>query len=245
MSASGEPYENARDGRVGLRRAVAIDGPAGAGKSTVSARLAARLGWLYVDTGAMYRAATLRAVRQGVEMSDERQLASVTAGADIRLRDEAGAVRVVLDGRDVTDELRSPELTKLVRHVAACREARAALVKLQRSVADASPVVMEGRDIGTVVIPDAAAKFFLDASIDERARRRGADLARRGAGDVDLAQVRRDIEQRDRSDVARAYGPLARAADAEHVMTDGLDVEHVVDLLERHTREKLAACATG
>jgi cytidylate kinase len=224
--------------------AVAIDGPAGAGKSTVAKALARRLGWLYVDTGAMYRAVTLEAVRRGVELEgggDElpRTLARVTREAEVDLREEDGALRVLLAGEDVTGEVRTPELTRLVRYLARSGPARAEMVLKQQALASAGPVVMEGRDIGTVVLPRAAAKFYLDATVGERARRRAGDLESAGE-EVAVGALEREIASRDRSDRERADGPLKVAGDAEVVDTTAMSIEEVVDHLERLTRARLA-----
>ena len=221
-------------------RAVAIDGPAGAGKSTVGRALAERLGWLYVDTGAMYRAVTLKAVREGVDLEGgAAELARVAGKARVELREGSSGRRVILDDEDVTDAIRTPELTRLVRHVARCGAARAEMVKKQRALAEVGGVVMEGRDIGTVVLPDAAAKFYLDAAPDERARRRAVDL--RGAGaEVDRERLEAEIASRDRSDRERADGPLKAADDAEVVDTSGMTFDEVVDRLEASTRGRLA-----
>jgi cytidylate kinase len=221
--------------------AVAIDGPAGAGKSTVGRELARRLGWMYVDTGAMYRAATLKAMRLGVDFDNAEALARVADEADIRLTPEDDTVRVWLDCEDVTGSIRTPELTARVRFVAACSGARAALVKKQRAVCATSPAVMEGRDIGTVVLTDAVAKFYLDASVDERARRRALDLKARGVDGIDVEEVKRNIASRDKSDMEREDSPLRKADDAEIIDTDGLGIYEVVDRLERFTREKVDA----
>jgi len=231
-----------------LRAAVAIDGPAGAGKSTVGRALARRLGWLYVDTGAMYRAATLKALRMGAEFADAAALAKIAADARIEFVDEPAPgdespVRVLLDGEDVTEAIRRPELTRHVKHVASCAAARREMVRRQRELAESRPVVMEGRDIGTVVLPDAVAKFYLDASLEERARRRAIDIERQGGGPADLATVMRELELRDRSDRERDAGPLARAEDAEVVDTTGMTVAEVVEALESRTRSRLAAAA--
>ncbi len=225
---------------MGERLAVAIDGPAGAGKSTVGKALAGRLGWLYVDTGAMYRAVTLEAVRKGADLEDAEALACITREAAVELREEGGKLRVILNGEDVSEEIRAPELTRKVRHVARSGAARAEMVKKQQAVADAGPVVMEGRDIGTVVLPDAIAKFYLDATTPERARRRARDLERAGAGEVDAKSLEVELASRDRSDRERPDGPLMAADDAEVVDTMGMPVEEVVDLLEKKTRERLA-----
>ncbi|MHC5055486.1 MAG: (d)CMP kinase [Planctomycetota bacterium] len=225
-------------------RAVSIDGPAGAGKSTVGRELARRLGWVYIDTGAMYRAVTLKAVREGVDLEEaagerDEALARVAREARIGLREGPEGQRVALDGEDVTDEIRSPELTRLVRFVARCGAAREEMVKKQRALAEAGGIVMEGRDIGTVVLPEAAVKFYLDARAQERARRRAADLERTGV-EVDPARIEEEIASRDRSDRERADGPLRVADDAEVVDTTGMTFEQVVDRLEALTRERLA-----
>ncbi len=223
-------------------QAVAIDGPAGAGKSTVARALAARLGWTYLDTGAMYRAAALAAIREGVELDSgaAEEIASCTRRARIEFRcDEAGGgQRVILDGEDVTAAIREPELTRRVRDVARCAPARAELVRKQRAFGIAGPVVMEGRDIGTVVMPDAAAKFYLDATLEERARRRARDLERAGR-ETSIEALKEEIRSRDESDIERAVSPLRPAADADIVDTTRLTVEEVVDLLERRVRERV------
>ncbi|MHC4252992.1 MAG: (d)CMP kinase, partial [Planctomycetota bacterium] len=207
---------------------------------SVAKGLAARLGWRYVDTGAMYRVATLAAVRQGVDLGDAEALARAAREAEIELRDEGGTQRSLLGGEDVSRQIRAPELTRQVRHIARCRAARVEMVKKQQALARAEPVVMEGRDIGTVVLPRATAKFYLDADPAERARRRGGDLRRAGAK-VDLGSLQEEMESRDRSDIERADSPLKAAADAEVVDTSRMTVEEVVDLLEAKTRARMAA----
>jgi cytidylate kinase len=235
---------------LGGIRAVAIDGPAGAGKSTVGRTLARRLGWLYVDTGAMYRAVTLRAVREGIDLEggDEAiaaDLGRVAREAQIELCEEDTGLRVMLDGEDVSDAIREPELTRLVRFVARSGPAREEMVKKQRAFADVSGIVMEGRDIGTVVLPDAAAKFYLDAKPRERAERRATDLIRAGAEKVDRARLEEEIVSRDKSDRERADGPLKIADDANVVDTTGMTFEEVVDRLEIITREKISGGCDG
>jgi cytidylate kinase len=224
---------------LGSKVAVTIDGPAGAGKSSVGRRLAQRLGWLFIDTGAMYRAVTLKAMRSGVDFADADALGRIARDADIRLTQTDAGTNVELDGEDVTAAIRTDDLTKQVRPVAACSSARAELVKKQRAISASQPAVMEGRDIGTVVLPDALVKVYLDASVEERARRRSEDLRRRGVADVDIERVKRDIESRDRSDMERADSPLKKASDADVVDTDGLTELQVVDRLEQLTRSRV------
>jgi len=228
-------------------RVVAIDGPAGAGKSTVGRALARRLGWIYVDTGAMYRAVTLRAMREGLDLEGDgddlaEELGRVARESRIELREGPSGQRVMLDGEDVTDAIRAPDLTRLVRFVARCGRARAEMVKKQRVFAESGGIVMEGRDIGTVVVPDAAAKFYLDASPGERARRRATDLERDGV-QVDRASLEKEIVSRDRSDRERADGPLKVADDADVIDTTGMTFDDVVDRLEAMTRERLGDTA--
>lgn len=224
---------------MGSKVAVTIDGPAGAGKSSVGRRLAQRLGWLFIDTGAMYRVVTLKAMRSGVDFADADALGRIARDADIRLTQTDAGTNVELDGEDVTAAIRTDDLTKQVRPVAACSSARAELVKKQRAISASQPAVMEGRDIGTVVLPDALVKVYLDASVEERARRRSEDLRRRGVADVDIERVKRDIESRDRSDMERADSPLKKASDADVVDTDGLTELQVVDRLEQLTRSRV------
>lgn len=220
-------------------KAVAIDGPAASGKSTVGRELARRLGWSYVETGAMYRAVTLKALREGIDLGDVEALAGAASRAMVELREGPDGVQVLLDGEDVTEAIRDPGLTRRVRLVASMAGVRSELVRKQRELAEAGPAVMEGRDIGTVVLPDAAAKFFLDASLEERAARRARDLGRAGEADVDPSALARELESRDRSDREREVGPLALAADAERVDTTGMSIEAVVARLEERVREKL------
>jgi cytidylate kinase len=221
---------------------VAIDGPAGAGKSTVAKRLAAALGWAHLDTGAMFRAVTLRLLEDGLLSAgastlDEAAVASKLAALTIAI-DDAG--RVWLDGRDVTARLREPAVDAKVSAVAALATVRERLREAQRDFARGRPTVAEGRDIGTVVFPRAAFKIWLDADVEERARRRRADLAAAGhepsAGDVVADLVRRDA-----FDSSRALAPLTRAADAIAVDTTGLSIDEVVAKL----RALVAARAPG
>ncbi|RIK76042.1 MAG: (d)CMP kinase [Planctomycetota bacterium] len=212
---------------------VTIDGPAGAGKSLVARMLAERLGFRFLDTGAMYRAAALAALRRNVDWNDESAVAAVVAAAKI----ESLPDRVLLDGEDVTQAIRTVEITKLTRHTANNPQVRRHLVALQRHVVAAGNYVTEGRDQGTVAFPNAECKIFLVASPEERARRRHRDLVARGET-IALEEVLAQQTERDQSDSARAAGPLIAAPDAVEVNTDGLTPEQVVDKLVSVARNK-------
>lgn len=212
---------------------VAIDGPAGSGKSTTARRVADRLGWLYLDTGAMYRAVGLAFRTRGLPFTDEAA-ATLVPGLDVQLAPGPSGVRVALDGADVTDRIRTPEAADDASRASALPAVRQALVALQRRVArtheaTGSGVVVEGRDIGTVVFPDAAVKFFLVADLDARAHRRVADLAalaaRTGTAVPTFEAVRAEIADRDARDTGRDVAPLVAAPDAVHLDTTGLDVD--------------------
>jgi cytidylate kinase len=219
---------------------VAIDGPAGAGKSTVARALAERLGIGYLNTGSMYRALTLLAIRAGVDQDDPDGLAGLARGHEIALRrDVDGRERVLLDGEDVTEACRRREVTDAVSLVAAHGPVRAAIVELQRAVLADGDWVADGRDIGSVVCPDAEVKVYLTAVPEERARRRHAELAEAGE-DVQPGDVLQDIVRRDALDSTRAESPLVVAADATVVDTTGLDVPQVVDVLAALARERVS-----
>jgi cytidylate kinase len=208
---------------------VAIDGPAGSGKSTVARGVARRLGFTYLDSGALYRAVTLAALEEGTDLDDGPALARLAADARIELRDRDDEyVRVTLDGRDVSEAIRAPEVTGESSRVAAHSEVRAALLAKQRALIAAGNYVVEGRDIGTVVAPDAPIKAFLTADPAERAKRRAAELKRRGL-EAEADDVRRAIDQRDLLDSTRSAAPLRTADDAVVIDTTGLDAAEVID----------------
>jgi CMP/dCMP kinase len=212
---------------------VTIDGPAGAGKSTVARALARRLGFQYLDTGAMYRAVALAGMRQGVDWNETEALARLAR----TLRIEVAGSRIFLDSEDVTETVRSSEVTAVTRYAADNPHVRAQLVQLQRLLAGRQDVVTEGRDQGTVAFPDAQCKIFLTASAEERARRRHRDLQQMGE-QATIDAVLTEQQRRDRRDASRSVGPLKAASDAIHVSTDGLTIEQVVDRLEAIVRGK-------
>ncbi len=207
---------------------ITIDGPAGAGKSTAARALARRLGYRLVDTGAMYRALAWSVARAGLPVEDTPALRRHLASVDVRLRGD----RVFVDDQDVTGEIRTQEISDLTSRLTMLAPVRDRVTPLQRQLAAEGGVVLEGRDTGTVVCPDADVKFYLDASDEARARRRQRELAARGAA-VDLETVRREIALRDRQDTTRALAPLRKASDAVTVDTTDLDVEQVVELMQK------------
>jgi CMP/dCMP kinase len=225
---------------------VAIDGPAGAGKSTVSKLLARRLGLSFVDTGALYRTVALSARRQNIAPDDDAALGALLPRIDIAFRALGEENRVYLDGEDVSTAIRTPEISLLASAVSARPVVRDGLLGLQRRLALAAAVgaVLEGRDIGTVVFPDADLKFFLEANPDVRARRRYEELFQKGT-ESSLDAVLSDQTKRDRDDSSRAVAPLKPAADAVRVDTSGLPLSEVVQTLERLIRERLAARGRG
>lgn len=192
---------------------IAIDGPSGAGKSTLAKRLAKELGFVYLDSGAIYRALALKVLRQGVDLADDTRLAELVGSTEIDLQEKDGRLKVLLDGMDVADEIRTPEVSQMASKVSALKIVRERLLDLQRDIARRGSVVAEGRDIGTVVFPDAEVKIFLHASAEERARRRCAEL--RAAGrTADLAETLREMAERDKRDSERDLAPLRMADDA-------------------------------
>jgi cytidylate kinase len=224
------------------RPIVAIDGPAGAGKSTVARRLADALGFVLVDTGALYRAVALAAQRAQVDWGDGPGLGAlarsvVSRGALAFERDPAGGVRALLDGRDVTEEIRTPEMGMGASTVSTHREVRDALLDIQRQTGRAGGVVLEGRDIGTVVFPDAEVKFFLTARPEVRARRRHDELAAKGVR-ATLEETLEDVRRRDEQDTTRAVAPLRQAPDAELVDNSDWSIDQTVQTMAARVRAR-------
>ena len=218
---------------------VAIDGPSGAGKSTVAKALAARFSLIYVDTGAIYRTVGLAAQRADVDSKDNPAVISLLPGLDIDIAyDSTGTQRMLLGGEDVSDEIRTPKSSIYASDVSAIPEVRAFLMDMQRNMAKKHSVVMDGRDIGTVVLPKADIKVFLTASAEERARRRFLELQKRGM-ETPFDEVLRDIEYRDKQDSSRAAAPLKAAEDAVRIDSSDMRFDEVVDAVAKLIREKL------
>jgi cytidylate kinase len=217
---------------------IAIDGPSGAGKGTVARAVARHLGYRHVDSGAMYRAVGWKALRDGVPLDDEASVARIAAAAQLRVSDEA----VTIDGADVTRSIRTPEIDRAATAVARLPQVRSALVARQRAAGELGGIVMEGRDIGTVVFPHADVKVYLDASPDERARRRALDPAHSG-GPVAIADVATALTARDELDRTRPVSPLYAADDAVVVDTTGKSIEEVVAAVLRLVEQRQAGWA--
>jgi cytidylate kinase len=218
---------------------IAIDGPAASGKSTTAKLVAERLGYMHVDTGAMYRAVTLKVLRRELAPNDIDGIARMMGSTHVELRDSGPALQVLLDGEDVTEEIRGARVTKAVSAVSGLRKVREAMVREQRRMGAKGGIVLEGRDIGTVVFPDADLKFFVVARIGARARRRHAELWAKGI-DAGYDALVQDIEERDRKDSTRAESPLRRAPDAIDLDTSEMTIRQQVDFVVRRVEEKLA-----
>jgi len=219
------------------RIVVAIDGPAGAGKSTLARRIAEKLGFLYINSGAMYRALALWALRLKVDLHDMHRLEQLAKEAQIEL--DAASGRIRLNGEDVTEAIREPNIAEAASQVSAVRGVRRAMLRIQRGLAQENSVVMEGRDIGSVVFPRAQVKIFLDANPAERARRRALELSNGGVS-TEIAAVADKLQERDQRDRKRAEAPLVQAPDAELVDTTGLSIEDVEDIVLRLVRARVS-----
>ncbi len=218
---------------------IAIDGPAGAGKSTVAKMLADRLGILYVDTGAMYRALTLAAINENVEPVEGEALKSLLRETHVMFfpkEDGTGVDSVLLNGQDVTEEIRAPQISEAASHYSALPSVREKLTSDQQAIAEYLDVIMDGRDIGSVVLPNATYKFFLTASAEERAKRRFKELSAKGIS-VDIDKLAQEIIARDEYDSHRDVAPLIEAEDAIHIDTDCLSAEEVCDKILAEIRK--------
>jgi cytidylate kinase len=228
------------------RLVIAIDGPVGSGKSTVARRVAELLGYTYIDSGAMYRAVALKALRQNISLDSPETLTKLCCETRIDLRAEGGGQRVALDGEDVTAAIRTPEVSQAASKVALIPGVRHVLVAEQRRAGASGGVVMEGRDIGSVVFPDAELKIFLTASDETRAQRRWREHQQKGDA-INLARTREEIRQRDRRDADREHSPLVRAEGAVYVDSTAMEAEEVARLIvllaHERTREQTASRA--
>jgi len=216
---------------------IAIDGTAASGKSTTAKILAKKLGILPIDTGAMYRAVTLKALRLGIPIENREAIEELARHTEITQKLVEGTVRTFLDEVDVTEDIRSPEVDKAVSLVSSYAGVRKRLVELQRKMAEQGNVVLEGRDIGTVVLPDAPLKIYMDASLEERARRRLGDLKKKGANPT-LEEVMEELRRRDEFDSKREIAPLKRADDAIYIDTTRLTVEEQVSIILKEVEKR-------
>ena len=221
-----------------VRFSVALDGPSGSGKSTAAKQLAKELDILYLDTGAMYRACAVQAQRARLQEFTEESVAPLMASIDLRVDYRDGAQHTILNGEDVSEAIRRPEVSLAASRISALRCVREKMVEMQRKIASERSCVLDGRDIGTVVLPNADFKFFITASVEARAQRRYKELKAKGFA-VDLDVVRREIEERDHGDATRDLSPLRKADDALLVDTSAMTAEQVVSFLKQKIQEKI------
>lgn len=218
---------------------IAIDGPAGAGKSTISKAVAQELGILYLDTGAMYRALALKAIRLGIDPNDASRVVPMLPGTSVSVRSEGGVQRTLLDGEDVSGEIRTQQIAKGASDIGVIPEVRVKLAECQREIAKNADVVMEGREIGSYVIPQTPYKFYVTASSDERAARRLRELHAKGLElDKTHGQMKAEIEARDHTDSYRATAPLIRVPDAVYVDTTDMSLDEAVNFVLARIRRK-------
>jgi cytidylate kinase len=230
------PYD--RDSLSAKKLVIAIDGPAASGKTTTARRVAEELGYLHVDTGAMYRAITAKVVKSSISLDDKEGIGELLRATHIELVDASGSIKVLVDGEDVTAQIRNAEVTRAVSGVSRLRDVRQAMVREQRRMGVGGGIVLEGRDIGTVVFPKADLKIFMVADIDARARRRQHELSGQGIH-THIDVLRKEIEERDRLDSTRDESPLKKAHDAIVLDTSGLTIDEQVSFVVEKARQLL------
>lgn len=221
------------------RLTIAIDGPAGSGKSTTARIVAQKLGYLYLDTGAMYRALTLKVLQSGIDLNEEQTIAQLAERTRIELENVNGEIKVLLDGKDVSQEIRTPKVTEKVSAISAIPAVRKIMVRKQQNLGRKGGIVAEGRDIGTVVFPQADLKVYLVASLEERARRRQEELRRQGI-EIDREKLLADLQKRDTQDASRACAPLKKANDAIELDTTHLSIDEQVNIVLEKVAELTA-----
>jgi len=219
------------------RLTIAIDGPSGAGKSTVASSLGRRLGYLYIDTGAMYRSVALRVKKKGIIPEDELAVGQLASSVHITFATGGEQTRIFCNGEDITEDIRTPEISRLASFISRQKRVREALVRMQREMGREGGVILEGRDIGTVVFPDADVKFYLDAESDERVRRRYDEMVEKGIK-VDFKEMQEELLQRDHNDMHRSHSPLKKADDALFVDTTHRSVEEIVEEMARTVKAR-------
>jgi len=220
------------------RLTIAIDGPSGAGKSTVARLLAKRLGYVYIDTGAMYRSVAFRVKEKSISLKDESALNQLASSLHIAFVTEGEQTHVFCDGEDITSAIRTPEISRLASSISKQKGVRKALVQMQREMGKEGGVILEGRDIGTVVFPGADVKFYLDAESDERVRRRYDEMVEKGVK-VDFKETEEELVQRDHNDMHRIHSPLKKADDALFIDSTHRSVEEVVEEMVRMVKAKV------
>ena len=217
---------------------VAIDGPAGAGKSTIAKKVAKEMGFIYVDTGAMYRSLALYFIRQGIDKDDETKISEAVKDCNVTIDYVNGEQQVILNGENVTGLIRTEEVGNMASASSVFKDVRTKLVSLQQDLAKSKDVIMDGRDIGTCVLPEAQVKVFLTASVDERASRRDKELVEKGEK-PDLEKIKKDIEERDYRDSHRENSPLRQAEDAVLVDSSNMTIEEVVNAITKLCKDKM------
>ena len=217
---------------------IAIDGPAASGKSTTAQLLAKKLGYLYIDTGAMYRACALKAKKMGIDINDEESIRNLLDFIDIQIENDNSKNRILLDGEDVSEDIRADDISSLASAISAIPAVRYKMVELQRKMGEKGSVILDGRDIGTFVFPDAEVKFFLTASPEIRAKRRWLELQQKGI-DKNFSEVLADLVKRDNNDSQRALAPLKKAEDAIEIDTSNMTIEEQTDYLYQIIRSRM------